>query len=110
MNIEDLAHKAGVAQEMVPAWLEGYKYGEREREALQDTLNTCIALNREEMARWRDVGITYDAVRDLVRSYGEEEISFGKLVEQLRLAARAEADRIIREFSKKEESTNNYEL
>ena len=103
MNIEDLAHKAGVAQEMVPAWLEGYKYGEREREALQDALNTCITLNREEMARWRDVGITYDAARELVMSYNEGEISFGKLVEQLRLAARAEADRIIREFSKKEE-------
>ena len=110
MNIEDLAHKAGVAQEMVPAWLEGYKYGEREREALQDTLNTCLTLSREEMAYWRDVGITYDAVRKLIVSYNEGEISFGKVVDQLRLAARAESDRIIREFSKKEESTNNYEL
>lgn len=42
---------------------------------------------REDTRRWRDSGLSLEAIRDLVNRWQSEDISFGKLVEELRLAA-----------------------
>jgi hypothetical protein len=46
---------------------------------------------REDTRRWRDSGLSLEAIRDLVNRWQSEDISFGKLVEELRLAASAAA-------------------
>jgi hypothetical protein len=42
---------------------------------------------REDTKRWRESGLSFESIRDLVNRWQSEEISFGKLVEELRLAA-----------------------
>jgi hypothetical protein len=100
MTPEDLARSVGVHEEMIQAWVAGYQHGAEERQRLQETIRNLIAWNQDEMERWRNVGLTYDAIRQLVTSYVKEDISFGKLVEQIRLVASIEVDRRLQEFSK----------
>lgn len=100
MNPEDLARSAGVHEDVVPAWVAGYEYGLEERRQLQETIRGLITLSRDEIHRWRNAGLTYDVIRQLVTSYVEEDISFGKLVEQIRLIAAAEVDRRLNELQK----------
>jgi len=42
---------------------------------------------REDAQRWRQSGLSLAVIRDLVNRWQSEDISFGKLVEELRLAA-----------------------
>jgi len=104
MTPEDLARSAGVREDVVSIWVAGYQHGFEERQRLQETIRGLIAWNQDEMERWRNVGLTYDAIRQLIASYVEEDISFGKLVEQIRLMASAEVDRRLKEFPNKEKS------
>lgn len=104
MNPEDLARSVGIHEDAVPAWVAGYQHGLEERRRLQEAIQGLITWNREEMDRWRNVGLTYDVVRQLVSSYVNEDISFGKLVEQIRLIASTEVDRCLKEFPNKEKS------
>lgn len=102
MTPEDLARSCGAQEEVVPIWVAGYQHGLEERQRLQETIRGLIAWHQDEMERWRNVGLTYDTIRQLVTSYVEEDISFGKLVEQIRLVASVEVDRRLQEFSKEE--------
>lgn len=42
---------------------------------------------KEDTRRWRDSGLSLEAIRDLVNRWQSDDISFGRLVEELRLAA-----------------------
>jgi hypothetical protein len=75
------------------AWHEGYVFARVDTQKLLDKKDEAIKqilfLQHKEMQRWRDAGITYDAVRDILNKHEREEISFGKLVEELRGLASA---------------------
>lgn len=78
-----------------PAWWRGHDYvssqfrdallKERARVAeLEASIRTMMLLDHENRARWRDAGLSLHSVRELVARYELDEISVGKLVEELR--------------------------
>lgn len=49
--------------------------------------NGLMATRAADKERMRNVGITFEAVREAMRGYENEELTFGRLVELLRVAA-----------------------
>jgi hypothetical protein len=80
------------------AWNDGYNCArlmlQKELDIRDDSLRRIMFLQDKEMRRWRDAGITYDAVRAALNSYESSEISFGKLVEELRGLAAAALEKL----------------
>jgi hypothetical protein len=70
------------------AWQDGYNQGRIESQHIIDDRNESIRrlmfANHNELEQWRAAGLTYESIRCIVSDYLNEEISFGKLVENLR--------------------------
>jgi hypothetical protein len=69
----------------------------RELEAECERLKTFAAQNfsamiRQEAEQMRAYGLSYEGVRKVLREYNDGEISFGKLMDLIRAAARAMAE------------------
>ena len=69
----------------------------RELEAECERLKTFAAQNfsamiRQEAEQMREYGLSYEGVRKVLREYNDGEISFGKLMDLIRAAARAMAE------------------
>ena len=69
----------------------------RELEAECERLKTFAAQNfsqmiRQEAAQMREYGLSYEGVRRVLREHDDGEISFGKLMDLIRAAARAMAE------------------
>jgi len=69
----------------------------RELETECERLKTFAAQNfsamiRQEAEQMREYGLSYEGVRQVLREHDDGEISFGKLMELLRAAARAMAE------------------
>jgi hypothetical protein len=69
----------------------------RELEAECERLRTFAAQNfsqmiRQEAAQMREYGLSYEGVRRVLREHDDGEISFGKLMDLIRAAARAMAE------------------
>ncbi len=69
----------------------------RELEAECERMKTFAALNfsamiRQEAEQMREYGLSYEGVRQVLREYNDGEISFGKLMDLIRAAARAMAE------------------
>jgi hypothetical protein len=47
---------------------------------------------RQEAAQMREYGLTYEGVRTVLHEYNDGEISFGKLMDLIRAAARMMAE------------------
>jgi DNA-binding MarR family transcriptional regulator len=103
MDPRELARKAGFSEQQAEAWVSGFEHGYIERSRLQETVNLLLSHGQKDQERWRSAGLTYSAVRELISAYELDEISFGKLVEEIRGMASGEVTRQLREFSKKEE-------
>ena len=76
------------------AWQAGYNFARIEVQGKLDqkdeSIKKILARQESESRRWREAGITYESIRHVLNMYEREEISFGKLVEELRgLAAAA---------------------
>jgi hypothetical protein len=70
------------------AWQDGYNQGRIESQSIIDSMNEKIRdlmfANHKELEQWRAAGLTYESIRRIISDYLNEEISFGKLVENLR--------------------------
>jgi hypothetical protein len=70
------------------AWQDGYNQGRIESQNVIDDRNEKIRelmfANHKELEQWRAAGLTYESIGRIVSDYLSEEISFGKLVENLR--------------------------
>lgn len=70
------------------AWQDGYNHARIESQRVIDDRNESIRklmfAYHNELEQWRSVGLTYESIRCIVSDYLNEEISFGKLVENLR--------------------------
>jgi hypothetical protein len=69
----------------------------RELEAECERLKTFAAQNfsqmiRQEAEQMRAYGLSYEGVRKVLHEYNDGEISFGKLMDLIRAAARAMAE------------------
>jgi hypothetical protein len=69
----------------------------RELEAECERLKTFAAQNfstmiRQEAEQMREYGLSYEGVRQVLHEYNDGEISFGKLMDLIRAAARAMAE------------------
>ncbi len=69
----------------------------RELEAECERMKTFAAQSfsamvREEAEQMRAYGLTYDGIRKILHEYNDGEISFGKLMDLIRAAARAMAE------------------
>jgi hypothetical protein len=69
----------------------------RELEAECERMKTFAAQNfsamiRQEAEQMRGYGLTYEGVRKVLREHDDGEISFGKLMDMIRAAARAMAE------------------
>jgi hypothetical protein len=69
----------------------------RELEAECERLKTFAAQNfstmiRQEAEQMREYGLSYEGVRKVLREHDDGEISFGKLMDLIRAAARAMAE------------------
>jgi len=69
----------------------------RELEAECERMKTFAAQNfsamiRQEAEQMREYGLTYEGVRKVLREHDDGEISFGKLMDLIRAAARAMAE------------------
>jgi len=69
----------------------------RELEAECERLKTFAAQNfsamiRQEAQQMREYGLSYEGVRKVLREHDDGEISFGKLMDLIRAAARAMAE------------------
>ncbi len=69
----------------------------RELEAECERLKTFAAQNfsamlRQEAEQMREYGLSYEGVRKVLHEYNDGEISFGKLMDLIRAAARAMAE------------------
>lgn len=69
----------------------------RELEAECERLRTFAAQNfsqmiRQEAEQMREYGLSYEGVRKVLHEYNDGEISFGKLMDLIRAAARAMAE------------------
>ena len=69
----------------------------RELEAECERLKTFAAANfsqmiRQEAEQMREYGLSYEGVRKVLHEYNDGEISFGKLMDLIRAAARAMAE------------------
>ena len=62
-----------------PAWWRGHDH----------TFRQMMRIQEQEIARWREAGLSLRSVRDLVTRYEQDEISVGKLVDELRGLAEA---------------------
>lgn len=80
------------------AWQNGYNFARVEAQKKLDKkdedIKRILMLQEREARRWREAGITYDSVRNILNMYESEEISFGKLVEDLRGLASASLEKI----------------
>ena len=80
------------------AWNNGYNFAyvmaQKELDKRNESIAHILFLQDKEMRRWRDAGITYEAVRDILNKHEREEISFGKLVEELRGLAAAALEKL----------------
>ena len=77
----------------------------RELEAECERLKTFAAQNfsqmlRQEAEQMREYGLSYEGVRKVLREHDDGEISFGKLMDLIRAAARAMAEDEVRAASK----------
>jgi len=61
----------------------------------QVSMNTFNDLLLHDIAKMRDYGLTYEGIRLIVNKYHNGDISYGKLVELIRAAARAMAQDIM---------------
>jgi hypothetical protein len=66
---------------------------------LAASMSAYLAQHDRELARARDAGITYEAVREILGRLDNEEISFGKAVELLRTLAVVAAGKEIRDVA-----------
>ena len=57
---------------------------EEEERAFALGFRHAMSLNESDISRWKELGLSYSSVRELLNLYMSEEISFGKLVEELR--------------------------
>jgi hypothetical protein len=69
----------------------------RELEAECERLKTFAAQNfsamiRQEAEQMREYGLSYEGVRKVLHEYNDGELSFGKLMDLIRAAARAMAE------------------
>jgi len=69
----------------------------RELEAECERMKTFAAANfsamiRQEAEQMREYGLSYEGVRKVLHEYNDGEISFGKLMDLIRAAARAMAE------------------
>jgi hypothetical protein len=69
----------------------------RELEAECERMKTFAAQNfstmiRQEVEQMREYGLSYEGVRKVLHEYNDGEISFGKLMDLIRAAARAMAE------------------
>jgi hypothetical protein len=78
--------------------IEEFIYLKDENQKLSELIVDMHKWRLEEFKRWRDAGITYTAVRDILSNYEKEEISFGKVVEELRGLCEAALDTRLREI------------
>ena len=74
----------------------------RELEAECERMKTFAAQNfsqmiRQEAEQMREYGLSYEGVRKVLHEYNDGEISFGKLMDLIRAAARAMAEQRARE-------------
>lgn len=80
------------------AWNNGYNFAyvmaQKELDKRNESIKNILFLQDKEMRRWRDAGITYEAVRDILNRYEREDISFGKIVEELRGLAAAALEKL----------------
>ena len=80
------------------AWHDGYNFAyvsaQKELGIRNESIRRILFLQDKEMRRWREAGITYEAIRDILNRYEREEISFGKLVEELRGLAAAALEKL----------------
>jgi hypothetical protein len=69
-------------------WQAGYNQGRIESQSVIDSRNEKIRdlmfANHKELEQWRAAGLTHESIGRIVSDYLSEEISFGKLVENLR--------------------------
>jgi len=75
----------------------------RELEAECERMKTFAAQNfsamiRQEAEQMREYGLSYEGVRQVLHEYTDGEISFGKLMDLIRAAARAMAEDIKNEW------------
>lgn len=80
------------------AWNDGYNFAyleaQKKVDRCNESINRILTLQYKEMQRWREAGLTYGAIRDILNKYEGEEISFGKLVEELRGLAAAALEKL----------------
>lgn len=70
---------------------------EQELESYKQTLADLHRHAVDDIRRWRDAGLSYGAVYELVSSWHGEKISLGKLVEELRGLCTAACCKVLEE-------------
>jgi hypothetical protein len=63
----------------------------RERDEL---IKKLMFLNNSHFNKWKDIGVSYSSIRNLLNLYEKEEISFGKLVEEIRVMVLVSSSKI----------------
>jgi len=81
------------AREDVPALIARVRELEAECERLRTfEARAFSAMIRQEAEQMRAYGLSYEGVRKVLHEYNDGEISFGKLMDLIRAAARAMAE------------------
>ena len=71
---------------------------EQELESYKQTIADLHRHAVDDIRRWRDAGLSYGAVYELVSSWDGEKISLGKLVEELRGLCTAACCKVLEEY------------
>lgn len=93
----DARYIAAVSPPVVLALLDRIEAAERDRDRLRDDAQRLVDGWRAEADRARATGLTIEAVRGLVEAWDRTDISFSRLVEDLRTLAMVRAETAERE-------------
>jgi hypothetical protein len=77
----------------VPALIARVRELEAECERMKTfAAQSFSAMIRQEVEQMREYGLSYEGVRQVLREYDNAELSFGKVMDLIRAAARAMAE------------------
>lgn len=72
---------------------ESYEQLLEERNRYRKLVQDILRAYTDDVIRWREAGLSYSSIRDVMLSYEDEDITFGKVVEEIRgLASAAVAE------------------
>ena len=79
------------------AWQDGYNFArvevQNKLDKKDESITRILAHQASEARRWREAGLTYESISHILNMHEREEISFGKLVEELRGLASASIEK-----------------